>query len=207
MKRTHKILAGLIVAVGISGLAFAQAGTRGPGGPGGWGCDGMGPMGAGPMAGQGMQGGKMGRHAAMRFDPAQRAERHLSFLKSELKLTAEQEPLWQAFADKAQAEAGKGFRAMRDQAADANLTAPERMAKMQALMQERVNAMAGVHDSFNRLYAGLTPEQKKVADQHAAQMGRGGMGPMGGKAAGRPGPGPGRMMPPPVQPAPQAPQS
>jgi periplasmic protein CpxP/Spy len=199
MKRTHKILAGLIVAAGISSVAFAQAGR----GPGSMGCDGMGPMGMGPMAGQGMQGGQggpRGMRAGMRMDPAVRAERHLGFFKEQLKLTPDQEPLWQAFAEKAKSEAGKGMRAMSDQAADANLTAPERMAKMQTLMQERVNAMAGVHESFNRLYAGLTPEQKKIADLHAAQMGPGGKGGMGGRAGGR-------MMPPappaPANPAPQ----
>lgn len=196
MKRIHKILAGLIAAAGISGFAIAQAG---PQAQGGWGCNGMGPMGMGPMAGQ---MGPKGMRAGMRMDPAQRAERRLDFLKGELKLTPDQEPLWQAFAEKAQAEAGKGYQAMRAQAADANLTAPERMAKMQKLMQERVDAMAGVHESFNRLYGALTPEQKKIADQHAAQMGPGGKGGMGGGRMGPAGYGPGRMM----TPAQQAPQ-
>lgn len=200
MKRTHNILAGLIIAAGISGIAIAQTG---PQAPGGWGCNGM-----GPMAGQGMQygpGGQMGpkgMRAGMRMDPALRAERRLEFFKGELKLTPDQEPLWQAFSEKAKAEAGKGYKAMRDQAAEANLTAPERMAKMQKLMQERVDAMAGVHESFNRLYGALTPEQKKIADQHAAQMGPGGKGGMGGGRMGPAGYGPGRMMPP----AQQAPQ-
>jgi len=175
MKRTHKILAGLILAAGIGSIAYAQGGR----GAGGMGCDGMGPMGSGPMAGQ---MGPQGMRAGMRIDPAQRAERRLEFLKGELKLTSEQEPLWQAFAEKAKAEAGKGFKAMREQAADTNLTAPERMANMQKLMQERVDAMAGVHDSFNRLYGALTPEQKKVADQYPAGMGQR-MGPRSGRAA------------------------
>lgn len=186
MKNKRKIIAGLIVAAGISGIAFAQAGPRGMGG---YGCDGMGPMGMGPMA----------RQSGTKFDPAQRAARHLAFLKSELKPTADQEPLWQAFAEKMQAEAGKGFASMRAQAADEKLTAPERMAKMQALMQERLTAMQGVHESFNRLYAALTPEQKATADQYAARMGRWGAG---GKPGG--GMGPGRMMAPPAQPAPQS---
>lgn len=185
MKRTHKIIAGLLLAAGIGSAAFAQ------GGRGGWGCDGSGPMGMGPMGGQ---GGPMGRQASMKFDPAQRAERHLAMLKYQLNVTDAQEPLWQAYEQKLKAEAGKGFQAMRGQAADANLTAPERMAKMQALMEERLAAMKGVHESFSRLYDGLTPEQKKVADQHAAQMGRFGQGGMGGKAGGRMGPG--RMAPP-----------
>lgn len=186
MKRNHKIIAGLLVAAGISGLAIAQPGPRGMGG---YGCDGMGPMGMGPG------GGPMGRQAAMKYDPAQRADRHLSFLKSELKITADQEPLWQAYAEKMKSEAGKGYAAMRAQAADEKLTAPERMEKMQSLMQERLTAMQGVHESFNRLYTALTPEQKATADQFAARMGR--WSGKGGRM------GPGRMAPP-AQPAPQS---
>lgn len=188
MKRTHKIIAGLIVAAGISGVAFAQ------GGPGNWGCNGSGPMaGMGPG---GMSGGPMGRHAAMKVDPSQRAERRLAMLKYQLNVTDAQEPLWQAYEQKMKAEAGKGMQAMRAQTGDEKLTAPERMAKMQKLMQERVDAMAGVHDSFNRLYEALTPEQKAKADQFAAQAGKGGMGGKGGPMGGRMGPGPGRMAPP-----------
>lgn len=174
MKRNHKIVAGLIVAATLSGAAIAQ---------GGRGCDGMGPMGMGPMVGQGSQ---MGRQVSMKFDPAVRVERHLGMLKEQLKLSSEQEPLWLAFAEKAKGEAGKGMRAMREQAADEKLTAPERMAKMQAVMQERLTAMSGVHESFNRLYAALTPEQKTVADQHANRMGRGiGAGGSGPRGMGR----------------------
>ncbi len=178
MKRTHKILAGLILAAGIGGVAVAQAGPRG------FGCDGSGPMaGMGPG---GMQGGPMGRHAAMKFDPAQRAERHLAMLKYQINITDAQEPLWQAYEQKMKAEAGQGFRAMRSQTVDEKLSAPERMAKMQSLMEERLASMKGVHESFNRLYDALTPEQKAKADQFAADMGM-----MGKRGIG----GPGRMSP------------
>jgi len=175
MKRNHKIIAGLIIAAGISGAAIAQGRS---------GCDGMGPMGTGPM------GGQMGRPASMKFDPAARAEHHLEMLKGSLKLTKEQEPLWQAYAEKMRAEAGKGRQAFQSQAADEKLTAPERMTKMQTLMEERMVAMKGVHESFGRLYAVLTPEQKATADQHVARMGQG-MGRRGGGMGG-----PGRGMPP-----------
>ena len=166
MKNTRTLIASLILAAGMTGLASAQGN---PQAQGNYGCPGMGPM-AG-MPGQGQQMGPRGMRANMSIDPAQRAERRLDYMKYQLKITAEQEPLWVAYAEKAKAEAGKGFRAMQDQSADANLTAPERMAKMQALMQERLNAMAGVHENFNRLYDALTPEQKKIADRHAARMG------------------------------------
>jgi periplasmic protein CpxP/Spy len=123
------------------------------------------------------RGGCGDRPAMMRdggFDPAAMADQRLSRLKSDLKITPEQEPLWQAFAEKAKGEAGKGLAAMREQAKDASLTAPERMSRKTELMKQRVAAMESVNDAFARLYAGLTPEQRKFADEHAARMGHGG---------------------------------
>jgi hypothetical protein len=138
-------------AMSIGALAIAQ--------PGG-GCDGR----------MGMTGGM---HRA-NFDPAARADQHLARLKADLKLTAAQEPLWQAFAEKAKAEAGKGFEAMRGNAQDLSLSAPERMARTTELMKQRVAAMESVNGSFTRLYESLSVDQKRVADIHAARMGHGG---------------------------------
>jgi hypothetical protein len=169
--RTRTLIASLILAAGLSGVAIAQ-GTGKAGG-----CDGMGPD-------------KMGRQVGMKFDPAERAEKRLDYLKYQLKITAAQEPLWNAYTEKMKAEAGKGMKGMRD-STDDKLSAPERMAKMQSLMEERLTAMKGVHESFNRLYAALTPEQQAVADKQAASMGHGGKhGRMGSR-----GPGAGRNAP------------
>jgi len=158
MKTNRKLLAGLVLAAGIGGasLVIAQPGMGMKGG-----CDGSGPM------------GQMGRQAAMKFDPAERAEQRLDYMKYQLKITADQEPLWNAWAEKMKGQMGQGMRAMRG-AADDTLTAPERMAKMQSLMEERLAAMKGAHESFERLYAALTPEQKAIADKQAARMGKGG---------------------------------
>jgi len=170
-----------IMAAGILGttaVAWAQPGMAG--GPGG--CA-MGPMGGmDGMAGRGMM------KSGMRFDPAERADRHLAWLKSELKPTAQQEPLWNAFAEKAKAEAGKGMAAIREKAQDEKLTAPERMAQMNAVMKERLAAHEAVTDSFRRLYDSLTPEQKQMADKHMSRMGAMGRGGPGGPAGYRPGP-------------------
>ena len=107
------------------------------------------------------------------MDPSARVEQRLTSLKSELKLTAAQEPLWQAFAEKSKAEADKGVQAMRDRVKDDKpVSAPERMAQMQSIMQQRVAAMESVSESFNRLYAALTPEQKTAADKHFSAAGR-----------------------------------
>jgi hypothetical protein len=180
MESSRKIFAAIVTAgiMGAGSLAFAQSG---PGGPGN--CDG--PMG---MMRGGMQGGK--------FDPAARAEQRLARLKTDLKVTAAQEPLWQAFAEKAKAEAGKGFQAMRDNAQDLSLSAPERMSRMTELMKQRVAAMESVNGSFKQLYDALTPDQKRVADIHAARMGH--MGPKGKMGRGG-GMGPGTPMTPPTK--------
>jgi periplasmic protein CpxP/Spy len=150
MKRTTKIFAAIAAAgiMGAGALAIAQ--------PGMGGCD-----------------GHMGMHRAS-FDPGARADQHLTRLKADLKVTAAQEPLWQAFAEQVRAEAGKGMQAMRDTAQDLSLSAPERMARQTALMKERVATMESVNASFTRLYDALTPDQKRVADIHAARMGPGG---------------------------------
>lgn len=171
MKTNRKILAGLILAAGIGGasLVIAQPGMGMRGG-----CDGTGPM---------------GRHAAMKFDPAERAEQRLDYMKYQLKITAAQEPLWNAFAEKTKARAGQGMQAMRDPA-DAKLPAPERMAKRHAAMEQHLAGMKEVHESFARLYAALTPEQQAIADKQMDRMGKGGMGGRGGMG------GPGRMAPP-----------
>jgi hypothetical protein len=187
-----------IVAAGILGttaVAWAQPGMGGMGGMAGpGGC----AMGQGGQYGMGGMGPGM-RRSAMKFDPAARAEQHLTWLKAEIKPTAQQEPLWNAFADKAKAEAGKGRAAMRDKLQDEKLTAPERMAQMNAVMKERLAAHEAVTESFKRFYDSLTPEQKKTADLHMARMGAMG-GPGGMRGPGGPG---GTPPAKPAQPGPQ----
>lgn len=173
MKNRRTLIASLLLAAGLSGIAVAQGNPGGmPGGPG---CDGAGP-------------GRMAQRVGMQADPAQRVERHLAMLKYQLNITDAQAPAWQAYEQKMKEEAGQGWKAMRTQI-DEKLTAPERMAKMQGLMEARVAAMRGVHDSFKQLYAALTSAQQQKADEFAAQMPLGqsgkaargaGMGPRGG---------------------------
>ena len=159
MNQRKLLVAGLLAA---SATFFGIAHAQGPG------CDGDGRP--------GMKRSSMQRDGMM--DPAARVEQRLGRLKSELKLTQQQEPLWQAFAEKSKAEAGKGMQAMRERMADDKpLSAPDRMAQMQSRMKERVAAMESVNESFKRLYAGLSPEQKAAADKHFSAMGHGRHGP------------------------------
>lgn len=170
MNHRNTIVAGFLAA---SAAFFGIAQAQGPG------CDSDGKPGMRRSAMQ--QGGMM--------EPGARVEQRLARLKGELKLTAEQEPLWQAFAEKSQAEAGKGMQAMRERMKDDKpISAPERMAQMQGMMKERLAAMESVNERFNRLYAVLTAEQKAAADKHFSAAGRNPHGP-GAGWPGRQGPG------------------
>jgi Spy/CpxP family protein refolding chaperone len=168
MNLNRKIIAGFLAA---STVFFGVAHAQGPG--------------CGPDGMPGMKGGPMQRGGMM--EPGVRAEQRLTRLKSELKLTAAQEPLWQAYAEKSKAEAGKGMQAMRERMqSDKPVPAPERMAQMQSMMKDRLAAMESVHESFNRLYAALTPEQKAAADKHFSAAGQHRHG--GGRGGPRQGP-------------------
>ena len=132
MKLSKKIVAGFLTASTVAfGIAYAQGPGCGPdGGPG--------------MKRSSMQGGMM--------DPGARVDQRLGRLKGELKPTAQQEPLWQAFAEKSKAEAGKGMQAMQERMKDDRpQSAPERMAQMQTVMKSRLAAMESVNESFSRL--------------------------------------------------------
>ena len=137
MKTTGKIALGILAGLGIAASAAVLAHEHGP-------MMGHGPNGCGPMA-RGMAGGP---------------EAHLGTLKTELKLSAEQEPAWQAFE-----------KTVREQVA-AHGPGPAGMAAgtgpMQgriAFMEQRLAGMKTVAKARADLYSVLTPEQKTVADR------------------------------------------
>lgn len=172
MKTSTQIIsiAAAVLALGAGGLAFAQAG-QGPYGRMGTGMgmqQGMGmhrgaPDGAyGAMAG-GMGGGMHG--AGQSTDAAAR----LAVAKAELKITAEQEPAWQAFETvvRQQAEARQAFRtgmqaSMQDPAARASI---DHAAQREAMLKLRESHQAERDAARQALYAVLSPEQKALADQ------------------------------------------
>jgi hypothetical protein len=156
MKLNSKIVSGLLAT---SAFAF-----------------GIGAQAAEP-AGAGCEEGGPGR---MMGDAVARAEQRMSQMKSQLKLTDKQEPLWKAFAEKMQAEMAQGMNAARDKMQQP-MSAPERMAQMMSMMRERMTVMESAADSFKRLYDTMTPEQKAIADKQAGMFG-GAMPPPRGKS-------------------------
>ncbi len=119
--------------------------------------------------------------------PSERIESRLTELKSALKITSAQEPQWNAFADtlRKQARAGdervKERRARADKGArPAPMTAIQRLEQRQKFMADASAGMNEVLATARPLYAALSPEQQKVADDLMARGGRDGQHGHGG---------------------------
>jgi protein CpxP len=101
------------------------------------------------------------------------AERQAAF-KTELKLTPEQEPAWNAFIARTQPQARPTRQGSREDWS--KLTTPQRLDKMQALKTERDAAMAKRVDAIKSFYATLNADQQKVFDaKHMSGFQRAGM--------------------------------
>jgi Spy/CpxP family protein refolding chaperone len=109
----------------------------------------------------GMDGGRMSSrdHAKSGEQMRERMAKHQAELHDKLKLNASQEQAWGRFADRMK----PGARPARpDRAELAKLSAPERMERMLARMQEGEKRMADRLAATKEFYAVLTPEQQKV---------------------------------------------
>ena len=157
------ILAGLLVT---TGAAMAQSPTMAP---------------ATAASSAGKNTGPQGSHHRMGHrDPAKmqaRMDKHLTALKSRLKITAAQESAWTAFSASMTPPARMGERATTEQRAEfAKLTTPERIDKMRALRTQRMAEMTAAMDqrgeAIKSFYAVLDPEQQKIFDAEHRKMGQ-----------------------------------
>ncbi len=192
MKRVHTIIvgtAGTLALVAATALAAAPEARFGPGGvSGGAGC-GYAPMGMMHGGGPGAYGGMWG--GAMRGDGVGfRSSQDLGDLKSQIAITAQQEPAWSAFAAKASEQASlmQSTREQHWQGAGADTTPQARMAQHIGLMAQQLAGMQAMNGAMTDLYAVLTPEQRSTADRLFGHTGPGGYGP-GGYGPGGYGPG------------------
>jgi LTXXQ motif family protein len=129
----------------------------------GGGCPMIGMMGQGMMApglsGQGMIAGRQARIGAM-------VDGRLAYLKSELNITDAQSEAWNGYANavKGRVDVMQSMRqAMMDamQKGSATVRMDARIKSMEAM----VESMKATNPAMEKLYAVLTDEQKKVADQ------------------------------------------
>jgi LTXXQ motif family protein len=130
--------------------------------------------GMGPMGGRGMMSAMAGH-----------VEGRIAFLKAELHITDAQQPLWNAVAESIRANA-KTMSELRGKMMGAGETVslPARLDAGEKLLQARLDAVRKLKRAVDPLYAALSDEQQKTADQlmPSPRMGMG-MGP--GMAGGR----------------------
>ena len=183
MARMIRLTAAALLAMGLTGGAIAQTtsatgtdhGAHHPAAPaqaapapaprGMMGQSGMMSGHAGMMG----QGGMMHHHrtgeAAMQ--PFRRIEGRLAFFRAELRITEAQAPQWDNFADavRAQAERLRGAMAAAMPSTPAPLSAPQQMERRIALATAHLEAMRAVSAAAGPLYAALTEEQRRTADE------------------------------------------
>ena len=127
-------------------------------------------------------GGVRGEHSTrmtgMMSARASHVEGRIAFLKTELKITDAQLPLWNAVADAMRDHA----KSMATMSGEMMGTLPERVAALEKVTAARLNAVHKLKTAIDPLYAALGDEQKKVADELTADMGD---DTMGGKTQGQ----------------------
>jgi len=104
--------------------------------------------------------------------PGERIEARIAYLKTALKITDAQQPQWNAFADtlrKQAREMDQRIQARRSQKAQGPKHAKPTAIERLEFRQERLAASAArLNETLTvakPLYAALTPEQQKVADE------------------------------------------
>lgn len=147
----------------------------------------MGMMGqeSGGSSGASMMGGDMGRMMSMMHGrggmmggmPFEHVEGRLAFLKTELKITDAQAPQWNKFAAAVRSVA-QSMKAMHEQMMQSGQMqggaqpAPVRLERYERMLNARLEAVRTVKAAFDPLYASLSDEQKRTADELLAnQMG------------------------------------
>lgn len=168
MRKKGFVIGGLAAtAVLIGGWAFAQSTHYGMGGMSGMGPgmrglmgitmrDHMGPGMRGRMGSGSMRGGPR----LMRFDPG-----HIDQLKTELGITAAQEPAWTKYAGAIQETAAsmQTTRASVNPGAVRKMSQQDRIAFMTKLMDQHQKRFESVHRAATELLATLDDAQKAKA--------------------------------------------
>jgi len=86
----------------------------------------------------------------------------------DLKLTDAQEPAWESYVEKLRALARDVARESRSRPAQLGLV--QRIDRIVDSARNRLTALEDIAQSAKALYAGLTPEQQKMADPRLANL-------------------------------------
>ena len=155
-----------------------------------------------PMMNQGMMNyGVMGHGMMPMMDPSQHIEGRLAFLKTELKITEAQAPQWTAYAEALRANAKRMGQLMTEMMSSGMMnygmmnygmmmgnpgmmaqgqrgpmiSLPDRLNWAEQHMAAHMEMLQAIKGPTEQLYAVLSAEQKRVADQIMSPMGMMGM--------------------------------
>ncbi len=132
-----------------------------------------GAMRGGMMSGMGQNNGMMsGNMMAMMGNMmpmmsgmmSSHVEGRLAFLKTELKITSDQSAAWDSYADAYRAAATSMHSMMGSMMGMTQGDLPSRLATHERMMQAHLDALKSIDGPLTALYAVLTPDQKKAAD-------------------------------------------
>jgi hypothetical protein len=109
----------------------------------------------------------MGQQGGMGMGmPFEHVEGRIAFLKAELKITDAQAPQWNAFAETLRSNAMSHRAVHQRMTADgAPSTWPERLAFQQKMLSTHLDSLKDMEAAVKPLYATLSDEQRKLADQ------------------------------------------
>jgi LTXXQ motif family protein len=166
--------AAVLIATAMIGSASAQqqgAGISYPGGMMGMmgpGMMGPGMMGPGMMGmmGPGMMAGASG--PAMCIAMAGHIDGRLAYLKAELKITEAQEQVWNSYAAASRDNTNimlARCTTMMNRHSGSTASLPDRLDQNEQLMAAHLDAMRAMNKAIKPLYAALSDDQKKTADE------------------------------------------
>jgi LTXXQ motif family protein len=186
---SRKILSRFAAAIALlifsAGVALAQAPQSAPAQDGGMDHGAMGHdmKGMGGMGSTGGMGGGMMRQ--MLCAVTEHVEGRLAYLKAELKLTDQQQAAWNTFADAYRATTGKTAKVCATMdAAGADHSMHKgvlgHLTMMEHHMSDHLDSVRGLKGALEPLFAVMTEDQKKAADQALMTVMDVGMGKMMG---------------------------
>jgi len=149
------------------GAAAQDSSGRSPAGMMGFGGMGAGMTGPGMMGPGGFHGMMSGMGKAMCGAMASHVDGRLAYAKAELKITAEQEALWNAYAAAARDNAfamTTRCTTMMVKRSEA-ISLPDRLDLHEQLMEAQLNAVRAMNKALKPLYAALSDGQKHTADE------------------------------------------
>ena len=173
LKSTTFAILSIVAIATVSSPMAAQPGPQGPGpgtmrsGPRGPMAEQMTPQMPDGMRGMMGQGGMMGMMGMV-----DHVDGRLAFLKTELGITDAQLPQWNAFGDALRANVQR-MSDMRNSMmqggttsqSGAPISAPDRLDRMEKMLTGMIEAVKATKSVLVPLYAVLSDEQKKMADQ------------------------------------------